>query len=127
MDLAVDYLNYLHSVLDVDEYLDHMSQTAFQPNKKNLYGLWGDIFSIKWFSNWLKVPVVVWSLTKQTTYLHFNNKTPGYCYNLLFHDKTPTTGHFEPFLSYRSQQKNGHMTRPYFQNLDIDTCKNKEV
>ena len=85
-DLAVDYLQDLHSILDVDEYLDRMSQTASQPNEKNLYGLWGDIFSIKWFSNWLKVQIVVWSLIKQTTYLHFNTKTTGYCYNLLFHN-----------------------------------------
>ena len=44
----------------------------------------------------------------------------------IFHDQTPATGHFEPLISYRNQQKNGHMTRLVFQNLDVDSCKNKE-
>ena len=109
--LASDYLKELNGVLYIDEYLDRMSQTSSQPNEKNLYGVWGDIFCIKWFSNWLKVPIVVWSLMKQRTYIHFNTNTMGYCYNILFHDQIPAAGHFEPFLTYRNQRNNGHMTQ----------------
>ena len=79
------------------------------------------------FSNWLKVPITLWSFTKQIPYLCFNTKTTGYCYNLLFHDQTPAAGHFEPLLSYMSQQKNGHMSQTFFKNFDIDTSKNKEA
>ena len=100
-DLAVEYLSELHGIENVDVYLTRMSQSASQANEQNVYGLWGDIFCIKWFSKWLNVPIAIWSLTRETKYLHFNSKQTGYCYNLLFHDHTPASGHFEPLLSYR--------------------------
>ena len=43
-DLETDYLQDLHSISDVDEYLECMSQNASQPNEKNLYRLWVTFF-----------------------------------------------------------------------------------
>ena len=104
-DLAVEYLSELHGIENVDVYLNRMSWSTSQSNEQNAYGLWGDIFCIKWFSKWLNVPIAIWSLTRETKYLHFNSKQTGYCYNILFHDHTPASGHFEPLLSYRSMQR----------------------
>ena len=43
---------------------------------------------------------------------------PGYYYNLLFHEHTPTSGHFEPLLSYKSKGIEHHILNQLLQNID---------
>ena len=69
----------------------------------------GDIFYIKW----LNVLVAIWSMEKESKYLYFNSIYTKYCFNKLFCDQIPPSGHFEPLLSYSSMENVKHKPQLY--------------
>lgn len=103
-DLHHAYLKDLHGVDNSQIYLKRMSFSACSDPFSPSFGLWGDVFCIKWLAKWLSIPINVWSLTKKTIYLRFNQHVLGYEYNILFHDHNPASRHYEPLYHEHGNQ-----------------------
>ena len=103
-ELHEQSLKEMHNISSRELYLDKMTRSASQDIPLESRGLWGDIFYIHWLSNWLKIPIRVWSKTNAIAYLHFNSSLATNTYDILFHDEHPLNGHFEPLVS--TQQSN---------------------
>ena len=97
-ELDLHTLYALHGLTDVDTYIQRMHLSTTSTTSCNEVGLWGDIFCIKWLSKWLNIQVSVWSSTRKSKYLHFNNASDRHAYSILFHDQDPLHGHFEPLI-----------------------------
>ena len=102
-DLNIDFLKDLHGIDNSQTYLKRMSFSACFDSHGNPSGLWGDPFCIKWFANWLSIPIRVWSFARKKIDLHFNEKISGYQYNILYHDQNDSIEHYEPILSQLCQ------------------------
>ena len=97
-ELHEESLKEMHNISNRELYLDKMSKSASTHIPLESRGLWGDIFCIHWLSNWLKIPIRVWSKTNMKIYLHFNSTIARNSIDILFHDEDPLNGHFEPLL-----------------------------
>ena len=89
----------MHNVNDQKVYLQKMSRSASIQIAPHARGLWGAIFCIHWMSNWLKIPIRIWSSTQMKSYIHLNSNIDTKTYAILFHDEHPLGGHFEPLLN----------------------------
>jgi hypothetical protein len=98
LELNRSSLIEMHNISDPEEYLNKMSRSTSIEIAIDNRGLWGDIFCIHWASNWLKIPIRVWSKSRMKSYLHFNLNLSTNTYDILFHDENPLAGHFEPLL-----------------------------
>ena len=88
----------------------------------NERGIWGDTFCIWWLVKWLKISIVVWSLTRKTRYLYFNKDSNIDPYCILFHDANPVCVHYEPLLYKKLSACNFEETNNYLSQI----CKNLE-
>ena len=75
-----------------------MRYSASTNIKESERGLWGDTFCIRWLAKWLDISIAVWSLTRKTRYLLFNQHENAIPYCILFHDANPVSGHYEPLV-----------------------------
>lgn len=97
-ELAPDFLYELHGVNDIGTYLHKMRYSASTNIKESDRGLWGDTFCIRWLAKWLDISIAVWSLTRKTRYLLFNQHENAIPYCVLFHAANPVSGHYEPLV-----------------------------
>jgi len=97
-ELAPDFLYELHGVNDIGTYLHKMRYSASTNIKESDRGLWGDTFCIRWLAKWIDISIAVWSLTRKTRYLLFNQHENAIPYCILFHDANPVSGHYEPLV-----------------------------
>ena len=88
-----------HNVNDPKVYLQKMSRSASIQIAPRERGLWGNIFCMHWMSNWLKIPIWIWSSTQMKSCIHFNSNIDTKIYDILFHDEHPLDGNFEPLLN----------------------------
>jgi len=88
----------MHNISNHEFYLDKMSRSTSTDIPLESRGLWGDIFCTHWLSNWLKIPISVWSKMNMGIYLHFNSSVATNTCNILFHEEDPLNDHFEPLL-----------------------------
>lgn len=58
-ELNIDFLKELHGVDNSQIYLERMSLSAWSQQEARLFGLWGDVFCIKWLEKWLSIPICV--------------------------------------------------------------------
>lgn len=91
-------LKEMHNISNREIYLDKMARSASNNIPLASRGLWGDILCIHWLSNWLKIPVRVWSKTNMRVYLHFNSSVTTNTRDILFHDEDTLNGHFKPLV-----------------------------
>ena len=112
-ELHKESLIEMHNIHDPEVYLQKMSISASSNLPIETRGLWGDIFCIHWVSNWLIVPIRVWSKTQAWCYLHFNSTIGTNTFDILFHDENPINGHFEPLL--------------HKENNNMFSCSTKQV
>lgn len=88
-ELDPQALYELHGIASAEIYMQRMRLSAVPRLDSKEYGLWGDLFCIKWLSKWLNVQICVWSSTTKSKYLHFNEESQGNTYSILFHDENP--------------------------------------